>query len=422
MSTTRRQFIKQSAGAVTLSLVMPRTLFARAADPDRRVLVVIELAGGNDGFNTVVPYTDSRYFSLRPTLSLKDSDLRDAQGRSTIISDRLGFHPSMGKLKEMHDAGRVATVVGVGYPNPNGSHFVSADIWHTANPQGGGGAEGWLGRYADFALVGRSGLGAIAVEDRLPKTLASSQVVVPSTPNFDEYGLQTDPDYPRNRNVKINTLLSLHNRAFPAGSFVGQEARIGFDAVNGALQFREALASYRTTVNYPENNSLADGLQLLAQVISSIPTVSLLYVQMGGFDHHSNQVASADNRRAGQHAGLLQDFSDGVEAFYRDLAQHGLADNVLMLQWSEFGRRPEENKSLGTDHGAASSIFVIGNKVKGGIYGRQPSLAVADLDDSGNAKFNVDFRSVYATILDGWLGGDSKSVLGGQFENMGFLA
>ena len=159
---------------------MPRTLFARAADPGRRVLVVIELAGGNDGFNTVVPYTDARYFSLRPALALRDSDLIDGQGHSTIISDHLGFHPSMGKLKEMHDAGKVATVLGVGYPNPNGSHFVSADIWHTANPQGGGGAEGWLGRYADVALVGRSGLSAIAVEDRLPKTLARARIVIPS--------------------------------------------------------------------------------------------------------------------------------------------------------------------------------------------------------------------------------------------------
>ena len=155
-------------------------------------------------------------------------------------------------------------------------------------------------------------------------------------------------------------------------------------------------------MTYPQNNSLADGLQLLAQVISSIPTVSLLYVQMGGFDHHSNQIPSADNRRGGQHAGLLQDFSDGVEAFYRDLAEHGLADNVLTLQWSEFGRRPEENKSLGTDHGAASSIFVIGNKVKGGIYGKQPSLTETDLDDSGNAKFDVN--SVRCTRLF-WMAG-----------------
>lgn len=426
MPTNRRQFIKRSLGAVTVSMLLPRTLFASPRDvslspnPSRRVLVIIELSGGNDGLNTVIPYTDSRYASLRPILSLKESELRDPQGRSTIISDQLGLHPSMGKLKELYDAGRVGVVLGVGYPNPNGSHFLSADIWHTANVDEGRG-EGWLGRYADLALAGRPGITAIAVEDRLPKTLSSTQVVIPSVPNFEDYGLQTDPDYPGNRDNKLNTILALNTRSFPAGSFAHAESRIGFDAVNGSIQFRAALEGYTSTIEYPENNSLANGLRMLAQIIITIPESSVLYVEMGGFDNHSSQIEGATSRLEGDHASLLGDFADGVKAFYDDLAEHGLADNVLMLQWSEFGRRPNENDSLGTDHGTSSSIFVIGNPVQGGIYGRQPSLAVTDLDEADNMKFNVDFRSVYATVLDRWLNADSETLLGGQFENIGFL-
>jgi uncharacterized protein (DUF1501 family) len=426
MPTNRRQFIKQTFGAVSVGLIAPsifintaRANAAFATDPNRKILVIIEFSGGNDGLNTVIPYTDTRYASLRSQLAFKETELKDAQGRSTIISNALGLHPSMSKIKGLYDEGKVAVVTGVGYPNPNGSHFESADIWHSANLTDNR-KDGWLGRYADIALLGKPGLTAIAVEDRLPKTLLSSKVVVPNIPSFDDYGLQTDYQYYENRNNLLNTFLALHQRDFPANSFLSEEMRIGFDAVNGALQFREALDNYSTTVKYPENNGLAEGLQMIAQIITTMPDASLLYVQMGGFDTHSDQIANG-NKTAGQHANLLGNFSEAVKAFYDDMAAHGLADNVLLMQWSEFGRRPNENKSLGTDHGTSSNLFVIGNGVRGGIYGRQPSLATTDLDDAGNMKFHVDFRSIYATILDKWLQGDSKAVLGGQFENVGFL-
>jgi uncharacterized protein (DUF1501 family) len=424
MPTNRRQFIKQSLTAASASLVLPRIFFstARADSPPaagRRVLVIIELSGGNDGLNMVVPFTDPRYYSLRPKLGIKDTELQDAQGNSTIISNDLGLHPAMGKLKQLYDAGRVAVVLGAGYPDPSGSHFESADIWH-AGKRDDVRVDGWLGRYADQALAGRPGLTAIAVDDRLPKTLLSTKVVVPSVPNFEDYGVQTDDGYPDNRANKLNTLLALHQRGLAPGSFAGTEARIGFDAIKGAIQFREALGNYTSTVAYPDNNGLADGLRMLAQVITTIPDVSLLYLQMGGFDTHSDQVDGND-KLAGQHANLLRDFSDAADAFYRDLIEHGLADKVLMLQWSEFGRRPNENDSFGTDHGTAAPLLVIGNAVSGGLYGQQPSLAVTDLDDAENMKFAIDFRSVYATILNKWLLGDARQVLGRDFENVGFL-
>ncbi len=316
MPINRRQFIKQSLGAVSVGLMMPRVFFGRAfpTDSDRRVLVIIEFAGGNDGLNTVIPYADSRYASLRPTLSFKDSELKDAQGRSTIISDELGLHPSMGRIKELYDAGKVAIVLGVGYPDPTGSHFESADIWHTGKREGIR-RDGWLGRYAEQALLGSAGLPAIAVDDRLPKTFSSARFVVPNIPNFEDYGLQTDDHYPDNRNNKINTLLALHNRGLAPDSFVGRQARIGLDALTGSLQFRSALDTYTSTVEYPENNGLADGLRMLAQIITTIPEANLLYLQMGGFDTHSTQI-NPEDKFAGQHASLLQDFSDGVKAFH----------------------------------------------------------------------------------------------------------
>src|SRR5689334_4274326 len=283
MPTNRRQFIKQSLTAVSAGLVVPRIFFstARAASSQpaasRRVLVIIELSGGNDGLNMVIPYTDPRYYSLRPTMGIKDTELIDAQGKSTIISNELGLHPAMGKLKQMYDAGKVAVVLGAGYPDPSGSHFESADIWH-AGKRDDVRIDGWLGRYADQALLGRPGLTAIAVDDRLPKTLLSTKVVVPSVPNFEDYGAQTDDNYPDNRANKLNALLALHQRDFITGSFVGNEARIGFDAINGAIQFRAALGGYTSTVVYPDNNGLADGLRMLAEVITTIPDVSLLYL------------------------------------------------------------------------------------------------------------------------------------------------
>ena len=360
MPTNRRQFIKQTFGAVSVGLIAPSVFIntaranhslskdALATDPNRRILVIIEFSGGNDGLNTVIPYTDARYASLRPFLAFKDSELKDAQGRSMILSNELGLHPSMSKIKGLYDEGKVAVVTGVGYPNPNGSHFESADIWHSANLADSR-KDGWLGRYADIALLGKPGLSAIAVEDRLPKTFVSSKVVVPNIPNFDDYGLQTDSQYSENRNNILNTFLALHQRDFPAGSFLNNEMRIGFDAVNGALQFREALANYTTTVNYPDNNSLAEGLQMIAQIIVTMPEASLLYVQIGGFDTHSDQIANG-NKTAGQHANLLSNFSEAVKAFYDDMTAHGLADNVLMMQTLQTKKVKHEFRQLPGAH------------------------------------------------------------------------
>lgn len=424
MPTSRRQFIKQSIGAVSVSLVLPKIWLseARAQSTGRKIFVVIQLGGGNDGLNTLIPYTDSRYAGLRPNLGFKESELKDDQGQSTIISGQFGLHPALGEIKGLYDSGKVAIVLGVGYPNPNLSHFLSMDIWHTANTNGGQG-EGWLGRYADISLIGKSGLSAVSVGGALPKTFFADKVVIPSITSFAAYDYLTDTKYSGDRANQLATFEKNYARSFPADTALATLDTTGLDAVKGAAQVQAATATYNSPIAYP-NNPLAAGLKMAAQLITTVPEADLLYVQMGGFDNHSAQIATQNgqlNKLAGDHSTLLGYFSESIKAFYDDMAQHGLADNVVMMQWSEFGRRPNENASAGTDHGTSSVLFVIGDPVRGGLYGQQPSLAATDLDSAGNLKFNVDFRAVYATVLDRWLGADSQAILGAQYENVGFM-
>lgn len=440
MSISRRQFIKRGAGAVSVGLVMPRVWMGGLAQGqqitavDRRILLVIQMAGGSDGLNTVIPFTDSRYLSLRPTLAFRDTELKDSAGNSTILgSDPFGLNPAMSEMKTLYDAGKAAIVLGVGYPNPNLSHFLSMDIWGSANTSGGLGS-GWLGRYADQNLLGQSGLSAVNIGGSLPKAFFADKVVVPSISNFGAYTFQTDPRFGADRNNQINAFHATNNRSFPVASFAEAIAHAGVGAADGAAQLQTAVATYSSPVHYPvagDNPApsqqviqFAAAMKMVAQIVTTIPEANLLYVQIGGFDHHSQEIGTAQdnytNKTLGQHANLLRAVSVGIKVFYDDMVAHGLEDNVVMMTWTEFGRRPNENASHGTDHGTVTPIFVVGKPAHGGIlYGRQPSLS--DLDGAGNMKFAIDFRSVYATILDKWLGGDSQSILGARYDNLGFL-
>jgi uncharacterized protein (DUF1501 family) len=415
---------------VTVGMVIPRLWLSDARGEQteftaKRKFVVIQLVGGNDGFNTVVPYTDSRYYSLRPTLGFKETELKTSDGSSTIISSQYGLHPAMAEIKDLYDQGRVAIVLGVGYPNPNLSHFLSMDIWHTGDINGAG-SRGWLGKYADLALIGQSNLTAASIGSlELPRTFGADKFVVPNIINFSLYNFIADPAYPGDYNNQINSFNVGASRVLSDGSFIGTINKTAFESVKGAQQLQRSINSYKSTIAYPANNPLAAGLQMVAQLMTTVPEASLLYVQLGGFDNHSDQIGDKrddrSNKRVGEHAMLLKWFSEAIKLFHQDLTEHGLADDVVMMQWSEFGRRPGENASFGTDHGTAAPIFVIGNPVRGGLYGEQPSLATTELDPAGNVKFKVDFREVYATVLDKWLGADSKMVLGAQYPNVGFL-
>lgn len=430
MATTRRQFIKRGAAAVSLSMLMPKIWLTKAsgqqlAATDRRIFLVIQLAGGNDSLNTVVPYTNSRYYSLRPTLAFAENELKDGQGRSTIISNEFGLHPALTGINDMYDQGKVAIVLGVGYPNPNLSHFTSMDIWHSGDPQLGRG-DGWLGRYADQMLAGAEGLTAVSIGGgSLPKSLLADHVVVPNVTSFAAYDFLTDPRFAGDRSNRLEAFTFNHSRSFPEGAFVEAIRDIGLDAVQGAQQLKESVANYSSPVTYPADNPLAGAMSMVAQVATTIPETIIFYVQMGGFDNHSGQIGVADgqpSKLAGDHFRLLNFFSEAVTVFYEDMAAHGLADKLVMMEWSEFARRPAENNSFGSDHGTAGALFVIGDPVRGGLYGEHPSLDASALDRAGNMQFTVDFRSIYGTIIDHWLGGDSRSILGAQFENIGFLS
>lgn len=426
---SRRQFIKRGLGAVAVGVVMPKMLLAGSrsaaatSGSGRKLFVVVQLAGGNDGVNTVIPYTDQNYITQRPNLGFREAELVDASGKSTVLSDGFALHPAMTEIKGLFDQQRVAIVLGAGYPDPNLSHFLSMDIWHTADPSGLG-AEGWLGRYADTALLGKTGLPAAAVGGVLPKTLLSPKVVIPSIISFSNYDFLTDPAYPGDSQNQLSTYQQNAARSLDPSSVAGAINQIGVNAVAGALQVQDAISKYTSSVVYPDDNPLAQGMKMLAEIIVTIPEANLLYVSMDGFDDHSDQIDHSGGtpaRNSGQHAKTLGWFSQAVKYFYDDLAAHSLADNVLIMQWSEFGRRVNENESFGTDHGTAAPLFVIGNPVKGGLYGSQPSLAPADLDDAGNMKMTVDFRQVYTTILQGWLDADPNAILGGSFPTLGFL-
>jgi uncharacterized protein (DUF1501 family) len=300
------------------------------------------------------------------------------------------------------------------------------DIWHTADINGSG-SRGWLGRYADLALIGRSNLAAASIGSlELPKSFGAEKFVVPNIINFSLYNFIADPGYPGDYNNQINAFNFGASRSLSAGSLIGAINSTAFESVTGAQELQRSINSYTSTISYPANNPLAGGLRMVAQLMATVPEASLLYVQLGGFDNHSDQIGDKNNdrsnKRVGDHAVLLAWFSEAISLFYRDLTEHGLADEVVILEWSEFGRRPGENASFGTDHGTAEPVFVIGNPVRGGLYGEQPSLAATDLDSAGNVGFKVDFREVYSTVLDKWLGADSRVVLGATFPNVGFLA
>ena len=433
MPITRRQFIKRSAAAVTVGVVVPQWLADTARGQQiqlagNRRFVIIQCAGGNDGLNTVVPYTDARYYALRPQLAWKEAELKTTRGASTIISNQFGLHPALEEIKAMYDAGQVAVVLGVGYPNATLSHFLSMDIWHTADLSGLA-SRGWLGRFADLALVGQSNLSAISLGSLdTPKTFYAAHFVAPNILNLDLYQFITDGVYPGDYNNQLNTFNQAATRSFAADSLIGAINKTAFESVSGAQRVQQAAGSYRSSVVYPTDNPLAIGLKLAAQLLATVPEAGIVYVRLDGFDHHADQVAHRNGQvdkmaAAGyNHFSLMRWFSQAVKLFTDDLTEHGLADNTVILQWSEFGRRPGENASFGTDHGSSAPLFVIGNPVRGGLYGEQPSLQATALDPAGNPDFKVDFRAVYATLLDRWLGVNPVDVLGASYENIGFLA
>ncbi|APZ95197.1 DUF1501 domain-containing protein [Fuerstiella marisgermanici] len=403
--SSRRQFLTTSAAAtsvLTFGRRAPAFLQQAAADSqsDGRILVVVEMAGGNDGLNTVVPYTDDEYRKARPELAIGKSDVLK-------INDNLGLHPVMTGFADLLEAGHLSIIQGVGYDNPNRSHFESMDIWHTCQRKDENRIDGWLGRYLQEAGQATSSdpAGLHLGEDKQPFALMSRDARVPSIRSLDQFRLNGNETAAFRKAVR-----ELADARRDGGndllSFVQSSTS---SAITASERIEVAGMNYKPSGEYP-STALANKLQTVAKLINSGLTTPVYYVRIDGFDTHAQQ--------DGAHQSLLRQVSDGVSTFLKDMMAHGHGDRILCLCFSEFGRRVAENASKGTDHGTAGPVFLTGTHVKAGLIGQHPSLR--DLQD-GDLKHHTDFRQVYATVLERWLKCDSKAILRGKFNPLNAL-
>lgn len=417
MRLSRRAMIKDGMLVVSAGMVMP-AIFSRGVasakalasegtrtsqSASERTLIVVQMAGGNDGLSTVIPYADSQYRKLRPTLAVPENKV-------LTLDNRLGLHANLAPLKTLWDQGHLAIVEGVGYPNSSLSHFQAMDIWQTLDMSGNG-SQGWLGKLVS-GMVDQDGhpFKALDIGTQTAQALSSISSPVPTMANTQSYRLVADPYDGDGGNARLQALMKLYNTYPKSSPYAALLDTTALSAQQGSSQLHTAESAYHPAVTYPAG-PFAAGLKVLAEAIVQGLGLRVGYVTLGGFDTHANQAVT--------HDALMKTLADGLSAFYSDLSQHGKADNVVILTWSEFGRRAEENASLGTDHGTAAPMFVLGNPISKGIYGEPPGLN--DLDQNGNLKYTVDFRSVYATVLDRWMGASSKDVLGASFGSQNFL-
>ena len=367
------------------------------------VVVVLQLTGGNDYYNTIIPYNDPLYYDNRPVVKYPQEEI-------IKVDDKIGMAPSMGPLKEMFDQGRVAIIHGAGYADSPRSHFRSMDIWHTCEPDKVG-TEGWAGRLArELDPKKENVLTAINFGHGLPRALAVPGVPVAAIADLGTYGLLTGITDTAQR-AKALDLFSRMYTPTVGGGFVNDYLRAtGTDAMVGADIVKIAPEKYSSNVEYP-NSPIAMHLKDIAQVYFADLGTRIFYTQHASFDTHAGEMAS--------HPALWKDISEGIAAFFEDLKEHDAGDNVVMYLFSEFGRRVHDNGS-GTDHGAAGAMFAIGDPVKGGFYGEMPSAKPEDLEQ-GDLVPNYDFRGGYATLLEDWFGLDANPIVNGNFEKLDWL-
>lgn len=429
MGITRRDLIKDGLAIAALGLVAPSFLVKSAYSLQSRgrvdragnstylqevserpatdsalkknVLVVIQLSGGNDGLGTVIPYTDGTYFTSRPTLALKSEQI-------LRLTDSVGLHPNLKGLKGLYDNGHMAVMQGVGYPNPNRSHFRSMAIWQSARPDVNE-PTGWLGRLLEAEDDDEENtLRALNIGALLPRTLWNESTLVPSITNLETYQFRADGRYLGDPAAQMDAIHHLCQAHTTHGAFEEYVSQSAIDAFSSSDVLKQAVGRYQTTVTYG-NNPFAEGMKLIAQVIAADLGTRIFYISLGGFDTHANQAAV--------HANLLAMLDEGVTSFYNDLERMGKADQVAVMTFSEFGRRVRENGSAGTDHGTSLPMFVIGGGIKGGIYGNNPNLT--DLEN-GDLRMQTDFRTIYASVIRNWLGADPGRVLEGNWGDVKF--
>ena len=412
MKFTRRDFVRGGVSAFSLGFAAPRFLcdLALAQGAASRNLVVVYLSGGNDSLSMVVPYADPFYASRRPVIALTAGQVlqigRDSGG--TLV----GLHPRLAGLKTIFDQGRLALIQRTGYENSSRSHFQGTDIWSTASPMSTQGP-GWLGRYLDTIPAPVDPLSAWNTTGQTPHALQANLVSVPAIPDPRTYAFNSpnagtaEALNERTFATKISSHVAVNR---PHLAFVNATAQAAFETLDRVA----SVGTYVSTVTYP-NNGFALALRAVAGALSRGIGTRIFWVQTGGYDTHS-----AQGVQNGGYATLMSTLGDGLFAFYNDLNNQGLLGQTLVLQFSEFGRRIAENASAGTDHGAASIMMALGGPVRGGLYGTAPNLNPNSptLENGGNdVHYETDFRTVYARVIDNWLGGDSTKVLAGDFKS-----
>ena len=435
---TRRQFLRTSmlgaAATWTLPVFLEKTFFAldalaadsltqTATGKDGTILVVLQMAGGNDGLNMVTPYADDAYHRVRPQLALPADKILK-------LNSYAGMNPRLSGLKALFDEGHLGVVQGVGYPNPNRSHFRSTEIWQTASDADRNESEGWIGRYFDNCCKGADPTVGVAISEETPQAFAAK---TPTGVTFSRPGqFRWRPSDSTEGKMSAEELFfrqlngseeSPEPAAATDGDSIGAIAgktktdlgtldflqRTALDAQLSSDKILAIARKYKSTVPYPPGK-LASSLSLIARMIAGGLPTRVYYASQGGFDTHAGQLNA--------HKHLMGELNDALAAFVADLKQQGNFERVLLLTFSEFGRRVAENANGGTDHGTAAPMFLLGGGIKGGLFGKYPSLT--DLDN-GDLKFNTDFRSVYGTVLDKWLGAPSQVVLGRKFPALPFI-
>lgn len=408
MKLKRRNFLLSSGALLSaslsaeflLSLSGSKKAALASGAPEQKILVLVQLSGGNDGLNSVVPYSNPAYLKLRPSIGIKPEQVLK-------INDKVGLNPHLAAFETLFKENKLSIIQGVGYPNPNRSHFRSIEIWQTAEPKKIK-ETGWLGRYIDLCRGGRKQdanvFPAINVDPILPKTLSAEHVVVPSISELDRFTFKTASE--ADRKFQLEAFQSIYEKYPLERPYVEELRRIGLDTTKASDRFAKLAAQSKSVHKYP-NSKFGKQLQFIATLINGGVDCPVYNLSLSGFDTHTNE--------QNPHGKLLQTLSEGIGAFMQDLAQSNMDQNVLIMTFSEFGRRVAENGGRGTDHGTAAPVFLIGSELKGGLVGEHPSLT--DLDD-GDLKHQIDFRCVYASILDRWFGADSQEVLGDKFDKL----
>ena len=365
------------------------------------VLVVVQLTGGNDFMNTLVPYNEGAYYDARPLVNVPQDEVLG-------INDELGFNPNAERLKELYDAGNVAVVQGIGYPNSSRSHFRGMDIWHTCEPDKIS-TEGWVAKLIDrLDPEGENPLTGVNIGRGLPRALAAPGVTATSVGDVDNYGLMTGIEVEEERNANLEIFKRMYTPAVGAGLVDEYLRQTGGDSLAGAEVLATVPGQYSSSVEY-QSNPIANSLRDVARIHTAGVGTRVFYTNHPGYDTHSHQPPV--------HPKLLTELSGALSDFMADLREHDAAEEVAIMVFTEFGRRMKDNGS-GTDHGSGGGAFIIGDAVKGGLYAEYPSVKPGDWLNGEDLQHKIDFRGVYGTMLEQWMGVEPTEIVGGEFEQV----